>query len=85
MRFQVRIVLLKVLEEKTELTSPEQTDSKRLKGKSHLKMCISLILKGTEAVLKNLSFHVEAGETVGIIGMTGSGKVNACENDATTI
>ena len=30
--------------------------------------------KNGEYVLKNISFHAKAGETIGIIGSTGSGK-----------
>ncbi len=67
-----RIVM--VLEEKTELTSPEQTDQHAIKGQITFENVHFSYLKGTEAVLKNVSFHVEPGETVGIIGMTGSGK-----------
>ena len=66
--------IVAVLEEKTELTSPEQTDQHAIKGQITFENVHFSYLKGTEAVLKNVSFHVELGETVGIIGMTGSGK-----------
>ena len=66
--------IVAVLEEKTELTSPEQTDQHAIKGQITFENVHFSYLKGTEAVLKNVSFHVEPGETVGIIGMTGSGK-----------
>lgn len=66
--------LVAVLEEKTELTSPENTDQHAIKGRVTFENVHFSYLKGTEDVLKNISFHVEPGETVGIIGMTGSGK-----------
>ncbi|MER1959424.1 MAG: ABC transporter ATP-binding protein [Solibacillus sp.] len=66
--------LVAVLEEKTELTSPEQADHHAIKGRVTFENVHFSYLKGTEDVLKNVSFHAEPGETVGIIGMTGSGK-----------
>ena len=66
--------LVAVLEEKTELTSPDKADYHRIKGRVTFENVHFSYLKGTEAVLKNVSFHAEPGETVGIIGMTGSGK-----------
>lgn len=35
---------------------------------------VSFQYEGSKEVLKNLSFHIKAGETIGILGPTGSGK-----------
>lgn len=66
--------IVEVLEEKTDLTSPLKPEIKQIKGSISFENVSFSYLKETESVLKNISFHVNAGETVGIIGMTGSGK-----------
>ncbi|BAK14679.1 ABC-type multidrug transport system, ATPase and permease component [Solibacillus silvestris StLB046] len=66
--------IVEVLEEKTDLTSPLKPEIKEIKGSISFENVSFSYLKETESVLKNISFHVNAGETVGIIGMTGSGK-----------
>lgn len=66
--------IVEVLEEQTELTSPEDVVKHPIQGSVTFENVHFSYIKGTEAVLKNVSFHVNAGETVGIIGMTGSGK-----------
>lgn len=66
--------IVEVLEEKTDLTSPLKPEIKEVQGSISFENVSFSYLKETESVLKNISFHVNAGETVGIIGMTGSGK-----------
>ncbi|MBD8033510.1 ABC transporter ATP-binding protein [Solibacillus merdavium] len=66
--------IVEVLEEKTELTNSSVSESKKIQGSVSFENVSFSYLKGTESVLKNISFHVNAGETVGILGMTGSGK-----------
>ncbi|MFF5996276.1 ABC transporter ATP-binding protein [Lysinibacillus sp. KU-BSD001] len=67
-----RIVV--VLEETTEVTSPQQPVNHSVRGDVVFENVNFSYNKDTEPVLKELSFSVKAGETVGIIGMTGSGK-----------
>ena len=38
-----------------------------------------------EYVLSDISFHINAGQTVGIIGQTGSAKIDACATDSKTL
>ncbi|AWE09050.1 multidrug ABC transporter ATP-binding protein [Lysinibacillus sp. 2017] len=66
--------IVEVLEETTELTNPTTPEVKDIKGSVTFENVNFSYIEGTEAVLKNLNFHVNAGETIGIIGMTGSGK-----------
>ncbi|MGE7984349.1 ABC transporter ATP-binding protein [Solibacillus sp. NPDC093137] len=66
--------IVEVLEEKTDLTSPSEPETKEIQGSISFENVNFSYLKETESVLKNISFHANAGETVGIIGMTGSGK-----------
>lgn len=66
--------IVEVLEEQTDLTSPSKPETKEIQGSLSFENVSFSYLKETESVLKNISFHVNAGETVGIIGMTGSGK-----------
>lgn len=66
--------VVEVLEEKIDLTGPSEPEKKEIQGSISFENVSFSYLKETESVLKNISFHVNAGETVGIIGMTGSGK-----------
>ena len=66
--------IVEVLEETTELTNPTTPENDTVQGSVTFENVNFSYIKGTEAVLKNINFHVNAGETVGIIGMTGSGK-----------
>ncbi|MEK3763976.1 ABC transporter ATP-binding protein [Solibacillus sp. FSL K6-4121] len=66
--------IVEVLEEKIEFTNPSVPESHKIQGSVSFENVSFSYLKGTESVLKNISFHVNAGETVGILGMTGSGK-----------
>ncbi|WP_431028413.1 ABC transporter ATP-binding protein [Lysinibacillus sp. LZ02] len=66
--------IVSVLEETTEVNSPEQPVNHSVRGDIAFENVSFSYNKDTEPVLKELSFSVKAGETVGIIGMTGSGK-----------
>lgn len=66
--------IVEVLEEKTELTNATVPETKTIQGSVTFEKVSFSYLKKTESVLKNISFHAHAGETIGIIGVTGSGK-----------
>lgn len=66
--------IVEVLEEKTELPNPTVPETKEIRGSVTFENVSFSYLKETESVLKNISFQAHAGETVGIIGVTGSGK-----------
>ena len=66
--------IVEVLEEKTELTNATVPETKTIQGSVTFENVSFSYLKKTESVLKNISFHAHAGETIGIIGVTGSGK-----------
>lgn len=63
-----------VLEEKTDVVGPDIGAGHHIHGDIAFENVSFSYIKGTEPVLKNVSFSVKAGETVGIIGMTGNGK-----------
>lgn len=63
-----------VLDEQAEVTSPATPARHEIQGDVAFENVSFSYIKGTEPVLKNVSFSVKAGETVGIIGMTGNGK-----------
>ena len=66
--------LVAVLEETTDIVNPQQPISRTNYGDLTFENVKFSYNKDSEAVLKNISFTAHAGETVGIIGMTGSGK-----------
>lgn len=66
--------IVDVLEETTELTNPSTPENRAIQGSVTFENVNFSYIEETEAVLKNINFQVNAGETVGIIGMTGSGK-----------
>ena len=66
--------LVNVLEEKPTIQNTEKPVKKVIRGAIEFKDVTFSYVKTNEPVLKNISFSVNAGETVGIIGMTGSGK-----------
>ncbi|TQE89006.1 ABC transporter ATP-binding protein [Ureibacillus sp. FSL K6-8385] len=63
-----------VLEELPEITNADQPVKKEIRGDVKFENVSFSYNKHVEPVLKNISFEAKAGSTVGIIGMTGSGK-----------
>ncbi|MFJ8237350.1 ABC transporter ATP-binding protein [Ureibacillus sp. NPDC094379] len=66
--------IVAVLEEKPEIKNSESPVKSSVKGTVEFENVHFAYNKQNEAVLKNISFKVNSGETIGIIGMTGSGK-----------
>lgn len=66
--------IVAVLEEKPEIKNSESPVKSSIKGTVEFENVHFAYNKQNEDVLKNISFKVNSGETVGIIGMTGSGK-----------
>ena len=66
--------IVAVLEEKPEIKNSESAVKSSIKGTVEFENVHFAYNKQNEAVLKNISFKVNSGETIGIIGMTGSGK-----------
>jgi ATP-binding cassette, subfamily B, multidrug efflux pump len=64
-----------VLETEIDITEPDQPASKdKLKGEVEFKNVNFSYSKNGNYVLQNISFKAAAGQTIGIIGSTGSGK-----------
>lgn len=63
-----------VLEEPNDIENVQNPIRTIPKGEVEFKNVSFSYTKQGEPVLKNISFHAKAGTTVGIIGMTGSGK-----------
>ncbi|MDN4493974.1 ABC transporter ATP-binding protein [Ureibacillus aquaedulcis] len=63
-----------VLGEQSEIISAEHPVTTPIKGSVEFDRVSFAYNKNNEPVLKNISFKAEPGETIGIIGMTGSGK-----------
>lgn len=64
-----------VLETQIEITDPvNPLSNNEFKGEVEFKSVYFSYSKNGEYVLKDISFHVNSGETIGIIGPTGSGK-----------
>lgn len=63
----------KIYEEKPEIANHKEPQKlEKVAGKvcfDHVSFCV-----GEKSILKDISFHVEAGRTLGIMGATGSGK-----------
>lgn len=66
--------IVTVLEEKTDIVSTNPAMEHSIRGDIVFENVSFSYIKGTEPVLKNVSFSAKAGETVGIVGMTGNGK-----------
>ena len=63
----------KILEERPQILSPEEPVAlEMVKGDLTFEQ-VGLTL-GDQTILNNVSFHVPAGHTLGVMGMTGSGK-----------
>lgn len=64
-----------VLETQIDITDPvNPLSNNEFKGEVEFKSVYFSYSKNGEYVLKGISFHVNSGETIGIIGPTGSGK-----------
>lgn len=69
--------ICEVLEEKADLTNPENPEYKVADGSISFKNVSFRYNKGSESpVLEQLNFDIKAGETIGIIGGTGSSKTS---------
>ncbi len=67
--------IVQVLETKIEITEPEQPVAyEQIRGDIKFENVDFSYSKNGELVLKNITFEARAGETIGIIGPTGSGK-----------
>lgn len=66
--------IVAVLEEKSEILNAENPVTTPIKGEVEFDHVSFAYNKNNEPVLKNVSFKANPGETIGIIGMTGSGK-----------
>ena len=66
-----------VLNEKADLTDPEQPETVIADGSIDFDhVCFSYRAGSGEDVLHDIDLHIHSGETVGIIGSTGSGKTS---------
>ena len=66
-----------VLNEKADLTDPEQPETVVADGSIDFDhVCFSYRAGSGEDVLHDIDLHIHSGETVGIIGSTGSGKTS---------
>jgi len=64
-----------VLDEEIDIEETQNlTDSASLQGHVQFKNVCFSYYKNGEDVIRNVSFHAKSGETIGIIGATGSGK-----------
>jgi len=69
--------IAEVLNEKSDITNPEKPDYEVTDGSIEFKnVYFSYNKTSEEPVLKNISFSVKSGETIGIIGGTGSAKTS---------
>lgn len=66
--------IVTVLEEERDIKNPVEFKEHTVRGDVTFENVSFAYTKEAEPVLKNVSFSAGAGETIGIIGMTGSGK-----------
>lgn len=66
--------IAEVLQEKTDLTNPENPVEEVADGSIVFKNVDFAYKKGSNPVLKNINLDIRSGETIGIIGGTGSAK-----------
>lgn len=66
--------IVEVLEKKPEINNIHNPVIAPIKGEVAFENVSFAYNKNNEPVLKNISFRAEPGDTIGIIGMTGSGK-----------
>ena len=66
-----------ILQEKTDIDDPENSVNEVKNGEIEYKdVCFSYASKADKKVLNNINLHINSGETVGIIGGTGSSKTS---------
>lgn len=66
-----------ILQEKTDIEDPENSVNEVKNGEIEYKdVCFSYASKANKKVLNNINLHINSGETVGIIGGTGSSKTS---------
>lgn len=66
-----------ILQEKTDIDDPENYVNEVKNGEIEYKdVCFSYASKADKKVLNNINLHINSGETVGIIGGTGSSKTS---------
>lgn len=65
--------VFKLLDNKDNMINGGTLDAKKLKGEIEFRN-VSFAYDEINSVLKNISFHIQAGETIAIVGSTGSGK-----------
>mgnify|MGYP000774218846 CR=1 FL=1 len=66
--------IAEVLQEKTDLTNPEKPVEEVSNGSIVFKNVDFAYKNGSKPVLKNINLDIKSGETIGIIGGTGSAK-----------
>src|SRR5690606_26647334 len=66
--------IVEVLEETPDIKNAKNAANSPLKGKVEFDKVSFSYIEENEPVLKEISFKALAGETIGIIGATGSGK-----------
>ena len=66
--------IAEVLQEKTDLTNPEKPVEEVSNGSIVFKNVDFAYKNGSKSVLKNINLDIKSGETIGIIGGTGSAK-----------
>lgn len=66
--------IIDVLEEPVAIQNKDEAVMEPVRGDVVFENVSFSYIEGTEPVLKNVSFRVAPGETLGVIGMTGSGK-----------
>ena len=66
--------IAEVLQEKTDLTNPENPVEEVADGSIVFKNVDFAYKNGSKPVLKNINLNIKSGETIGIIGGTGSAK-----------
>ncbi|MFJ7953543.1 ABC transporter ATP-binding protein [Lysinibacillus sp. NPDC096418] len=66
--------IVDVLNREVAVREAEQASSQKIKGAVDFKNVNYRYYESAEDVLKNVTFSIKAGQTVGIIGKTGSGK-----------
>ena len=69
--------IAEVLEENSDLTNPENPDFEIVDGSVDFKDVVFRYNEKSEApVLDNINLHIDSGQTIGIIGATGSSKTS---------